>query len=126
MPLERCHRVGMDRVTLDACSGSMDVIMDAPTLVVGCARLLKEHGYPKTALVALSQDVLSSAAALRAARADAEARGELEEPDAAGPPSKPTFAAMPQFSMIGPVYLQVYKLTDSRAVAVLAASLVWS
>jgi len=30
---------------------------------------------------------------------------------------------MPQFSMIGPVYLQVYKMTDSRAVAVLAASL---
>eukprot|EP00439_Symbiodinium_sp_Y106_P066233 s78_g10.t1 len=84
--------------------------------VVGCARLLKEHGYPKTALVALSQDVLSSAAALRAARADAEARGIRDV-------FMPTFAAMPQFSMIGPVYLQVYKMTDSRAVAVLAASL---
>ena len=37
--------------------------------------------------------------------------------------SRPTLAAMPQFSMIGPLYLQVYKLTDSRAAAVLAASI---
>lgn len=36
--------------------------------------------------------------------------------------SRPTLAAMPQFSMIGPLYLQVYKMTDSRAAAVLAAS----
>jgi len=37
--------------------------------------------------------------------------------------SRPTLAAVPQFSMIGPAYLYVYKLTDSRGTAVWAASL---
>lgn len=36
--------------------------------------------------------------------------------------SRPTLAAIPQFSMIGPVYLQFFQATDSRAAAVLAAS----
>lgn len=33
-----------------------------------------------------------------------------------GAPVRPTLAAMPQFSMIGPLYLQVYKLTPGALV----------
>ncbi|CAJ1343460.1 unnamed protein product, partial [Effrenium voratum] len=80
-----------------------------------CLATCRQHGCASEELLTcLLYHGLRSAAALKREAESADERGERV---------KPTLAAVPQFSMIGPAYLYVYKLTDSRGTAVWAASL---
>eukprot|EP00434_Breviolum_minutum_P038999 symbB.v1.2.034610.t1/scaffold4501.1/size38858/1 len=92
---------------------------------------MKLHGCCEELMVSMLHSTLESPKALAQNTALAIERGEAVVGDLRRTfgdqkghgLNRPTLAAMPQFSMIGPLYLQVYKLTDSRAAAVLAASI---
>ncbi|CAK9095136.1 unnamed protein product [Durusdinium trenchii] len=83
----------------------------------------RSHGCDEELILAMLRSTQKSSQALEEGAKAARERGEGVE-GALPPPKKvkPTLAAIPQFSMIGPVYLQFFQATDSRAAAVLAAS----